>query len=156
MCRRARKETAVQDSRRDTTETASCSRLAQRRGQPACRRSVGRNAAEFPTVFFFLENVLENGRFSKKEATHPDPAHTYDPHANFLHGTTTAAAAVTTNMAHLVKIKLGGDLRIMEIPSPPRFDELVMTVIEAYSLPAGVEKQLTFTYKDNDGDEVRT
>lgn len=59
-------------------------------------------------------------------------------------------------MAHLVKIKLDGDLRIMEIPSPPRFDELVKTVMEAYSMPAGVEKQLTFTYKDNDGDEVRT
>ncbi|CAN0305365.1 unnamed protein product [Ectocarpus sp. 8 AP-2014] len=58
-------------------------------------------------------------------------------------------------MAHLVKIKLDGDLRIMEIPSPPRFDELVKTVMEAYSLPAGVEKQLTFTYKDNEGDEVR-
>ncbi|CAM9884547.1 unnamed protein product, partial [Ectocarpus sp. 12 AP-2014] len=27
--------------------------------------------------------------------------------------------------------------------------------MEAYSMPAGVEKQLTFTYKDNEGDEVR-
>lgn len=58
--------------------------------------------------------------------------------------------------AHLVKVKLNGDLRIMEIPSPPRFDGLVKGVMEAYSVPSGQEKELTFTYKDNDGDEVRS
>lgn len=57
---------------------------------------------------------------------------------------------------HLVKIKLDGDLRIMEIPSPPRFDGLVKAVTEAYSIPAGNETGLTFTYKDSDGDEVST
>lgn len=57
---------------------------------------------------------------------------------------------------HLVKIKLDGDLRIMEIPSPPRFDGLVNAVMEAYAVPYGREKELTFTYRDNDGDEVRS
>lgn len=61
-----------------------------------------------------------------------------------------------TNMAtHLVKIKLDGDLRIMEIPSPPRFDGLVNAVMAAYAVPTGNERELTFTYKDTDGDEVR-
>lgn len=55
---------------------------------------------------------------------------------------------------HLVKIKLDGDLRIMEIASPPRFDALVKAVAEAYVIPSGCESQLTFTYKDSDGDEV--
>lgn len=60
------------------------------------------------------------------------------------------------NMAtHLVKIKLDGDLRIMEIPSPPRFEGLVSAVVAAYGVPAGSEKELTFTYRDTDGDEVR-
>ena len=57
---------------------------------------------------------------------------------------------------HLVKIKLDGDLRIMEIPAPPRFAGLVKAVMEAYAVPAGREKELTFTYRDNDGDEVRS
>lgn len=57
---------------------------------------------------------------------------------------------------HLVKIKLDGDLRIMEIPSPPRFDGLVKAVMEAYTVPSGKETELTFTYRDNDGDEVRS
>lgn len=57
---------------------------------------------------------------------------------------------------HLVKIKLDGDLRIMEIPSPPRFDGLVKAVVEAYAVSSGREKELTFTYRDNDGDEVRS
>lgn len=56
---------------------------------------------------------------------------------------------------HLVKIKLDGNLRIMEIPSPPRFEGLVKAVAEAYAVPAGKEKALTFTYKDSDGDEVK-
>eukprot|EP00903_Cladosiphon_okamuranus_P018051 g16612.t1 len=56
---------------------------------------------------------------------------------------------------HLVKIKLDGDLRIMEIPSPPRFDGLVKAVMEAYAVPSGRETELTYTYRDNDGDEVR-
>lgn len=54
---------------------------------------------------------------------------------------------------HLVKIKLNGDLRIIEIPTPPRFDALVSAVVAAYGVPAGSE--LTFTYMDTDGDEVR-
>lgn len=57
---------------------------------------------------------------------------------------------------HLVKIKLDGDLRIMEIPSPPRFDGLVKAVMEAHAVPSGNEKDLTFTYRDNEGDEVRS
>lgn len=57
-------------------------------------------------------------------------------------------------MTHLVKIKLNGDLRIMEIPSPPFFAALVDAVSEAYALPAGNKEELTFTYKDADGDEV--
>lgn len=56
---------------------------------------------------------------------------------------------------HLVKIKLDGDLRIMEIPTPPRFDGLVNAVVAAYGVPAGGQKELTFTYRDTDGDEVR-
>lgn len=57
---------------------------------------------------------------------------------------------------HLVKIKLDGKLRIMELSSPPRFDGLVKAVVEAYSIPPrnGNESALTFTYKDADGDEV--
>ena len=57
---------------------------------------------------------------------------------------------------HLVKIKLDGDLRIMEIASPPRFDGLVKAVMEAYAVRSGRERELTFTYRDNDGDEVRS
>eukprot|EP00904_Undaria_pinnatifida_P014174 jgi/Undpi1/9888/HiC_scaffold_28.g12342.m1 len=56
---------------------------------------------------------------------------------------------------HLVKIKLDGDLRIMEIPTPPSFDGLVKAVAEAYAVPSGNEKRFSFTYKDSDGDEVR-
>lgn len=56
---------------------------------------------------------------------------------------------------HLVKIKLDGDLRIIEIPSPPRFDGLVKAVMEAYAVPSRRQSELTFTYSDNDGDEVR-
>lgn len=56
---------------------------------------------------------------------------------------------------HLVKIKLDGDLRIMEIPTPPSFDGLVKAVVEAYAVPAGNEKRFVFTYNDSDGDEVR-
>lgn len=56
---------------------------------------------------------------------------------------------------HLVKIKLDGDLRIMEIPTPPSFDGLVKAVAEAYAVPAGNEKRFAFTYRDADGDEVR-
>lgn len=55
---------------------------------------------------------------------------------------------------HLVKIKLDGDLRIMEIPSPPSFGGLVNAVVEAYGVPAWGNKELTFTYSDSDGDEV--
>lgn len=55
---------------------------------------------------------------------------------------------------HLVKIKLDGDLRIMEIPTPPSFDGLVKAVAEAYAVPSGNEKRFSFTYKDSDGDEV--
>ena len=61
----------------------------------------------------------------------------------------------TYTATHLVKIKLDGDLRIMEIPAPPRFGGLVKAVMEAYAVPSGREKELTFTYRDNDGDEVR-
>lgn len=53
-----------------------------------------------------------------------------------------------------MKIKLDQDLRIMEIASPPRFDALVKAVAEAYVIPSSRESQLTFTYKDSDGDEV--
>lgn len=53
-----------------------------------------------------------------------------------------------------MKIKLDGDLRIMEIASPPRFDALVKAVAEAYVIPSRSESQLTFTYRDSDGDEV--
>lgn len=56
--------------------------------------------------------------------------------------------------AHLLKTKLDNDIRMMEIPSPPRFDALVKAVAEAYaqSETAG----LTFTYQDVDGDKVCT
>lgn len=53
---------------------------------------------------------------------------------------------------HLVKIKLDGDLRIMEISAPPRFDDLVKATVKAYTImePQG----LIFTYTDDDGDQV--
>ena len=57
--------------------------------------------------------------------------------------------------AHLVKIKLEGDLRIVEIPSPPLFDALVKAAAQAYGLRPEDSNKLTFTYKDSDGDEVR-
>lgn len=55
--------------------------------------------------------------------------------------------------AYLVKVKLDGDLRIMEVPAPPRFSSLEKAVAEAYGLNevAG----MTFTYKDSDGDQVK-
>ena len=56
---------------------------------------------------------------------------------------------------HLVKIKLDdGDLRIMEIPTPPCFEGLMKAVAETFAVPSGQERALAFTYKDNDGDEV--
>lgn len=55
----------------------------------------------------------------------------------------------------LVKIKFDEDLRIIEIPSSPCFDEFVRTVAEAYGLTHQKTKKLTFTYMDTDGDEVR-
>lgn len=56
---------------------------------------------------------------------------------------------------NLVKVKLDQDLRMIEIPSPPRFDELVKIVAGAYGLAPPKTKKLAFTYKDADGDEVR-
>lgn len=55
---------------------------------------------------------------------------------------------------NLVKIKFDKDLRIIEIPSSPCFDEFVRTVGEAYGLAHQKTKKLIFTYKDIDGDEV--
>lgn len=54
---------------------------------------------------------------------------------------------------HLMKIKLDGDLRLLEIPAPPRFDALVKAVVEAYTLASA--EGLAFTYTDADGDQVR-
>lgn len=54
---------------------------------------------------------------------------------------------------HLVKIKLDGDLRIMEVSAPPRFDALVKATMEAYALHQPAE--LVYTYQDSDGDQVR-
>ena len=55
---------------------------------------------------------------------------------------------------HLVKIKLDGDLRIVEISTPPSFDAFVEAVAEAYGLRSENNEELTFTYQDSDGDEV--
>ena len=61
-----------------------------------------------------------------------------------------------TNMPpHLLKIQLDGDLRIMEIPTPPSFAGLVKAVAEAYAVPDGNGKRFVLTYRDADGDEVR-
>lgn len=55
---------------------------------------------------------------------------------------------------HLVKVKLDGDLRIMEIPSPPLFDALVRATAEAYALQ-GTEGFI-YTYQDADADQVNS
>lgn len=44
---------------------------------------------------------------------------------------------------------------MLEIPSPPRFDELAKAVVEAYAIPNDKEGGLIFTYNDSDGDQVR-
>lgn len=53
---------------------------------------------------------------------------------------------------HLIKVKLNGDLRMLEISSPPRFEALLKAVAEAYGISD--TKGLTFTYADADGDQV--
>lgn len=55
--------------------------------------------------------------------------------------------------SHLVKVKLNGDLRMLEVPSPPRFDALVQATSTAYSLTE--HAGMMFTYEDADGDQVR-
>lgn len=54
---------------------------------------------------------------------------------------------------NLVKVKLDGDLRIMEVPAPPQFSSLEKAVAEAYAL--NELGGITFTYNDSDGDQVQ-
>lgn len=59
---------------------------------------------------------------------------------------------MATATVNLVKVKLEGHLRIMQIPAPPRFDALVEAVKHAYGMAEAAG--ITFTYNDADGDQV--